>query len=196
MKIRFIEKAYLPTPWGDFLIAGFQEIATGKHHIALLHNNLNKEKPILTRIHSECLTGDTFLSLRCDCGFQLMTALSRIAAEGSGLIIYHRQEGRNIGILNKIRAYKLQDNGYDTVQANHYLGFGADDRDFSCCIQIFKFLRIRKVRLLTNNPKKVKALLEAGINVIERVPLIVGYNKKNKKYLTTKYQKLGHFFDV
>lgn len=136
--------------------------------------------------------GDALFSLRCDCGFQLEAALTHIAEEGRGILIYHRQEGRNIGLLNKIRAYALQDQGYDTVEANHQLGFAADERDFTLCADMFKLLGVDEVRLLTNNPKKVEILTEAGINIVERVPLIVGRNPNNEHYLDTKAAKMGH----
>lgn len=134
-------------------------------------------------------------SLRCDCGFQLEAALTHIAEEGRGILIYHRQEGRNIGLLNKIRAYALQDQGYDTVEANHQLGFAADERDFTLCADMFKLLGVDEVRLLTNNPKKVEILTEAGINIVERVPLIVGRNPNNEHYLDTKAAKMGHLLN-
>ncbi|VFS55022.1 GTP cyclohydrolase-2 [Kluyvera cryocrescens] len=137
------------------------------------------------------MTGDALFSLRCDCGFQLEAALSHIAEEGRGILLYHRQEGRNIGLLNKIRAYALQDQGYDTVEANHQLGFAADERDFTLCADMFKLLGVDAVRLLTNNPKKVEILTEAGINIVERVPLIVGRNPKNAHYLDTKSGENG-----
>ncbi|VFS51314.1 GTP cyclohydrolase-2 [Budvicia aquatica] len=154
--------------------------------------DISGDEPVLSRVHSECLTGDALFSLRCDCGFQLEAALQHIAEEGRGVLIYHRQEGRNIGLLNKIRAYALQDKGADTVEANHQLGFAADERDFTLCADMFKLLSIKSVNLLTNNPKKVEILTEAGINIANRVPLLVGRNPKNEKYLDTKAAKMGH----
>ncbi|BAP58763.1 GTP cyclohydrolase II [Candidatus Tachikawaea gelatinosa] len=192
MQIKQVTQAKLPTPWGEFLILGFEEFTTGHGHVALIYNDVSENRPVLARIHSECLTGDALFSLRCDCGFQLEAALTAIADEGSGVLLYHRQEGRNIGLLNKIRAYALQDQGYDTVEANHQLGFATDERDFTVCADMFKLLGINEIRLLTNNPQKVEILLEAGINVIERVPLIVGRNSKNSRYLDTKAIKMGH----
>lgn len=192
MQLKRVAEAKLPTPWGDFLMVGFEELATGKDHVALVYGDITEKSAVLARIHSECLTGDALFSLRCDCGFQLEAALAQIAEEGQGVLLYHRQEGRNIGLLNKIRAYALQDQGYDTVEANHQLGFAADERDFTLCADMFKLLDIDAVRLLTNNPKKVAILSEAGINIAERVPLIVGRNPKNEHYLDTKAEKMGH----
>lgn len=192
MKIQRIQDAILPTPWGEFTIIGFEEKIKHKNHIALVYGKLKTNNPILVRIHSECLTGDALFSLRCDCGPQLKQALMVIAKEGSGILIYHRQEGRNIGLLNKIRAYHLQDNGLDTVEANHKLGFSADERDFTICSDILKIMNIKRIRLLTNNPLKIKILENSGITVIERVNLIVGKNSKNIKYLNTKANKMGH----
>lgn len=173
-------------------MVGFEELATGQDHVALIFGDISGTEPVLARVHSECLTGDALFSLRCDCGFQLEAALSHIAEAGRGVLLYHRQEGRNIGLLNKIRAYALQDQGYDTVEANHQLGFAADERDFTLCADMFKLLGVDEVRLLTNNPRKVEILTEAGINIVERVPLIVGRNPKNEHYLDTKAAKMGH----
>ncbi|AWH90515.1 GTP cyclohydrolase II [Buchnera aphidicola (Melanaphis sacchari)] len=192
MKVMQIEKAILPTVWGDFLIFGFEEKRNGKNHIALVHGDIKKNTPILSRVHSECLTGDSFFSLRCDCGIQLKMAMKKIVKEGSGVLIYHRQEGRNIGLLNKIKAYSLQDKGLDTVEANQKLGFSADERDFSLCSDIFKILNIKRIKLLTNNPFKVNMLIASGINVVERIPLITKKNSKNAHYLNTKAKKMGH----
>ena len=148
--------------------------------------------PVLGRLHSECLTGDALFSLRCDCGFQLEAALRAIAEEGRGVLLYLRQEGRGIGLLNKIRAYELQDGGADTVEANERLGFGADQRDYAICLPMLDHLGISGIKLMTNNPRKVKALEGFGIRVAERVPLQTGLNPHNKKYLATKAGKLGH----
>ncbi|NGE24212.1 GTP cyclohydrolase II, partial [Klebsiella pneumoniae] len=145
-----------------------------------------------SRVHSECLTGDALFSLRCDCGFQLEAALKQISEEGRGVLLYHRQEGRNIGLLNKIRAYALQDTGLDTVEANQKLGFAPDERDFTLCADMYKLLDVHAIRLLTNNPEKVEILTQAGINITERVPLIVGRNPANAHYLDTKAEKMGH----
>lgn len=193
MQLKSVAEANLPTPWGNFLMVGFEELATGHDHLALVFGDISGEKPVLSRVHSECLTGDALFSLRCDCGFQLEAALKQIAEEGRGILLYHRQEGRNIGLLNKIRAYALQDKGADTVEANHQLGFAADERDFTLCSDMFKLLGVSAVRLLTNNPKKVEILSKAGINISERVPLIVGKTPQNERYLATKAAKMGHF---
>ena len=192
MQLKRVAEAKLPTQWGDFPMIGFEELATGHDHVALVFGDISGDEPVLSRVHSECLTGDALFSLRCDCGFQLEAALQHIAEEGRGVLIYHRQEGRNIGLLNKIRAYALQDKGADTVEANHQLGFAADERDFTLCADMFKLLSIKSVNLLTNNPKKVEILTEAGINIANRVPLLVGRNPKNEKYLDTKAAKMGH----
>lgn len=193
MQLKRVAEAALPTPWGDFIIVGFEEVKNGQDHVALIFGDIiNDQSPVLARVHSECLTGDALFSLRCDCGFQLKAALNKIAEHGRGILIYHRQEGRNIGLLNKIRAYALQDQGADTVEANHQLGFAADERDFTICADMFKLLGVKQIRLLTNNPKKVEILTEAGINIIERVPLEVGRNSKNTHYLDTKAEKMGH----
>ncbi|WP_343187943.1 GTP cyclohydrolase II [Buchnera aphidicola (Periphyllus koelreuteriae)] len=197
MRLKKVTQSILPTKWGDFSIIGFEEknkLKEKKHHIALIYGDIYKKKSILTRIHSECLTGDSLFSLRCDCGNQLKTSLSLISKEGNGILIYHRQEGRNIGLINKIKAYALQDRGFDTVEANHKLGFSADERDFTVCSDIFKLLKVKKIRLLTNNPLKVKILRKSGITIEKRISLIVGINKKNKFYVNTKKKKLGHFF--
>lgn len=195
MQLRRVAEANLPTPWGDFIIVGFEEIATGRDHAALVFGDIDKNEPVLTRVHSECLTGDALFSLRCDCGFQLEAALQKIAEHGNGILLYHRQEGRNIGLLNKIRAYALQDEGADTVEANEMLGFDADQRDFTLCSDMLKLLGVNQIRLLTNNPKKVEVLTEAGINIIERVPLLVGRNPNNTHYLDTKALKMGHLLN-
>ncbi|WP_457914680.1 GTP cyclohydrolase II [Candidatus Hartigia pinicola] len=193
MQLKRVAEAKLPTPFGEFLMVGFEEIATGHNHIALIFGNILGSQPILSRIHSECLTGDALFSLRCDCGFQLEAALSQISNEGRGILLYHRQEGRNIGLLNKIHAYALQDQGLDTVEANLQLGFKADERDFTVCSDMYKLLSINGgVRLLTNNPKKIDIMREAGIDVVERVPLIVGRNPSNTDYLDVKAEKMGH----
>lgn len=192
MPVVFVAASKLPTPFAQFTMHGFLESATGREHVVLSLGDIADGEPVLGRVHSECLTGDALFSLRCDCGFQLEAALTQIAEQGRGILIYHRQEGRNIGLLNKIRAYALQDKGYDTVEANHHLGFAADERDFTLCADMFKLLEVDEVRLLTNNPRKVEILSEAGINIVERVPLIVGRNPNNAHYLDTKAAKMGH----
>ena len=195
MSTSFIAKAKLPTKWGEFSIHGFQEAGSGKEHVALAMGKIDDDQPVLTRVHSECLTGDALFSQRCDCGPQLEAALAAIAKEGRGAVLYLRQEGRGIGLMNKIRAYALQDKGADTVEANEQLGFGADLREYAICETMLEHLGIKKVRLMTNNPRKVKALEEHGIEVVERIALQPGRNPFNESYLKTKSGKLGHLFD-
>jgi GTP cyclohydrolase II len=192
--VRFIESSKLPTPWGVFDIHGFEDAELGKEHIVLSLGDIGDGEPVLARIHSECLTGDALFSMRCDCGSQLQAAMEKIAEEGRGAIFYLRQEGRGIGLMNKIRAYKLQDEGADTVEANERLGFGADMRDYSLLKVMCEELGINKVRLMTNNPRKVNALTDQGVDVVERLPLQTGQNPHNAKYLATKSGKLGHLF--
>ncbi|WHI45513.1 GTP cyclohydrolase II [Microbulbifer sp. JMSA004] len=195
MTIRFVESSKLPTSWGMFEMHGFEEVESGKEHVVLTMGDFDTEEPLLARIHSECLTGDALFSLRCDCGAQLQHAMHRIAMEGRGAIFYLRQEGRGIGLLNKIRAYHLQDCGADTVEANEQLGFGADMRDYSILKAMIEHLGIHAIRLMTNNPRKVKALEDLGINVTERLPHQSGRNPHNAKYLSTKKGKLGHLIE-
>src|SRR5690606_27717174 len=170
----------------------FLDEASGKEHVALTLGDVANGGPVLGRLHSECLTGDALFSLRCDCGFQLEAALRAIATAGRGVLLYLRQEGRGIGLLNKIRAYELQDGGADTVEANERLGFGADQRDYAICLPMLEHLGIASLKLMTNNPRKVKALTEMGIPVAQRMPLQIEHNPHNKYYLATKAGKLGH----
>lgn len=193
MPVRYVESSRLPTSWGVFDIHGFEDPDTNKEHVVLTMGDVGDGEPVLARIHSECLTGDALFSLRCDCGNQLEAALKAISEEGRGAIFYLRQEGRGIGLLNKIKAYKLQDAGADTVEANEQLGFGADMRDYSILGPMLRHLKITKVRLMTNNPRKVAAMQENGVEVVERVPLHCNSNPHNEKYLQTKGAKLGHF---
>ena len=193
MSIRFIESSQLPTQWATFTIHGFEDNNTGKEHVALTLGDVSDGEPVLARVHSECLTGDALFSMRCDCGPQLEQALKNIAEEGRGALLYLRQEGRGIGLLNKIRAYHLQDEGADTVEANEQLGFAADQRDYSICATMFETLNIQSVQLMTNNPRKVAALEELGVSVVKRIPLWVGDTSHNEHYLNTKANKLGHF---
>ncbi|MBQ0726602.1 MAG: GTP cyclohydrolase II [Thalassolituus oleivorans] len=192
MSINFIASSKLPTPFGTFTMHGFEDTETGKEHVALSMGDIADGKPVLARAHSECLTGDALFSMRCDCGYQLEEALRAVAEAGRGVVLYLRQEGRGIGLLNKIRAYHLQDQGADTVEANERLGFGADMRDYSMCRPMLEHLGVKGIRLMTNNPRKVKALAEAGARVVERVALEVGRNPHNDSYLNTKASKLGH----
>ena len=194
MTLRFVESSLLPTKWGTFKIFGFEDAANDKEHVAISMGELSGDQPVLLRVHSECLTGDALFSLRCDCGQQLQQAMKRIAEEGRGVILYLRQEGRGIGLLNKIKAYHLQDQGADTVEANERLGFGADMRDYSICKPMLEHLGVSRFRLMTNNPAKVVALLNMGFDVVERISLHCGSNPHNTAYLATKAGKLGHLF--
>jgi len=193
--VRFVESSRLPTSWGDFDMHGFEDTESNKEHLILTMGDVANGEPVLARVHSECLTGDALFSLRCDCGNQLQAALQAIAREGRGALFYLRQEGRGIGLLNKIRAYKLQDEGADTVEANEQLGFGADMRDYSMLQAMVAHLGVSAVRLMTNNPRKVAAMEEQGVSVVERIALHTDSNPHNEKYLRTKAGKLGHLFD-
>ena len=192
MRIKTLAKAKLPTPWADFSITAFEDMTNGEEHLAITLGNLDKD-PLL-RIHSQCLTGDALFSLRCDCGSQLEMALQKIAAEGNGLIIYMAQEGRGIGLGNKIKAYELQDEGLNTVEANERLGFEADERNYSICGEILSSLSISSVRLMTNNPSKIEGLTASGIDVVDRVSIEVSASKYNKDYLDVKADHMGHLF--
>ncbi|MEM8498177.1 MAG: GTP cyclohydrolase II [Pseudomonadota bacterium] len=196
MSVSFITSSKIPTPWGMFDIHGFEEAESGKEHVVLSMGDLSDGGAVLARVHSECLTGDALFSMRCDCGPQLETALRRIARERRGMVLYLRQEGRGIGLLNKLKAYNLQDKGADTVEANEQLGFAADQRSYTICEPMFAHLGVSSVRLMTNNPRKVKALEDIGINVTERLDLHTGHNPHNSRYLSTKAGKLGHLFDM
>jgi 3,4-dihydroxy 2-butanone 4-phosphate synthase/GTP cyclohydrolase II len=182
----------LPTTYGDFAAVAFREKLTGKHHVALVHGKVEDEDDVLVRVHSECLTGDVFHSLRCDCGEQLDQALRRIASEQRGVLLYMAQEGRGIGLLNKLRAYELQENGLDTVEANVELGFAPDMRDYGIGNQILAELGLTTVRLLTNNPKKIIGIEGFGITVVDQIPLETVPKPENVRYLATKRDKLGH----
>lgn len=192
--LRFVASSQLPTPWAVFKIHAFAETVSGKEHVALTLGDVSTDEPVLARIHSECLTGDALFSQRCDCGAQLEAALQRIATEGRGILLYLRQEGRGIGLLNKIRAYHLQDEGADTVEANERLGFPADLRHYDICRPMLAHFGIRSVRLMTNNPRKERFLNEIGVSVVEHIPLQVNRNPYNEFYLRTKARKLGHEF--
>jgi 3,4-dihydroxy 2-butanone 4-phosphate synthase / GTP cyclohydrolase II len=182
----------LPTAYGDFIAVAFRETLTGKHHVALVKGDIDGEDDVLVRVHSECLTGDVFHSLRCDCGDQLELALERISAEPRGVLLYMAQEGRGIGLLNKLKAYELQEAGLDTVEANLELGFAADLREYGIGSQILADLGLTTIRILTNNPKKMTGIEGFGLTVVEQVPIEVSPNAENRRYLETKREKLGH----
>ena len=194
--IEYVDSCELPTPWATFRLHGFIDRASGKEHVALTLGELDDGAPVLGRVHSECLTGDALFSQRCDCGAQLEDAMRRIAAEGRGIVLYLRQEGRGIGLINKIRAYHLQDAGADTVEANESLGFAADQRHYGLCQPMLAHFGIDALRLMTNNPAKVVALQKLGITIPERLSILVGHNATNQHYLSTKREKLGHAIDL
>lgn len=191
--IRYAE-TILPTVWGDFRCLVYH-LQDGFEHVALVMGDVANQSGVLCRIQSECLTGEVFSSLKCDCKHQLDMALKAIAQDGLGLVLYLRQEGRGIGLGNKIKAYNLQENGVDTVDANRMLGFPDDGRDFSCAIRILRDLHVASVRLMTNNPGKIDALVNAGIHVVERVPHVAQVPHLAKDYLKVKGQRMGHFID-
>lgn len=192
MSVRHVASARLPTQWATFEIRVYGD-DNGVEHLALSLGAFD-ETSVLTRVHSECLTGDGLFSLRCDCGFQLEASMEEIAKNGTGLLIYLRQEGRGIGLTNKIRAYALQDQGADTVEANQRLGFAPDLRSYQAAVDILQDFGVGKIRLMTNNPRKVEDLTERGIEVTERVPIAYGRNAHNDTYLSTKASKMGHVF--
>lgn len=184
----------MPTPWGNFIMTAYAESAQERMpHIALVHESADRNAPVLTRIHSECLTGDLFSSNRCDCGEQLERALE-LAAEKGGAVLYLRQEGRGIGIINKLKAYNLQDEGYNTADANAHLGLPVDSRHYGLAEQILLDLGIHSIHLLTNNPLKIEAMKASSIEVVSRVPLIIPPKKENEFYLKTKSDLMGHLF--
>jgi GTP cyclohydrolase II len=192
--VEYISSCALPTPWATFQLHAFLEAATGKEHLAMTLGDVADGEPVLARLHSECLTGDALFSQRCDCGAQLESALKKIAKEGRGALLYLRQEGRGIGLLNKVLAYRLQDAGADTVEANQALGFAPDQRNYQICQPMLQHLKIGSVKLMSNNPRKAAALVECGIQVVEQIPLIIKKNPHNERYLLTKAAKLGHMF--
>lgn len=192
MSIQYVASASLPTSWGQFVIHGFEDSETGKEHVALTMGDISGDEPVLCRVHSECLTGDCLFSLRCDCGPQLQTAMQRISEAGRGIILYLRQEGRGIGLHNKIKAYALQDTGADTVEANVQLGFEPDSREYEICKPMFEHFNLSSLKLMTNNPRKVDALSAMGIEVTEIIPIHTEANPHNESYLAVKVDKLGH----
>jgi len=194
--VREAVRAKMPTPYGDFELIGFENDVDKKEHVALVKGDITPDEPVLVRVHSECLTGDVFHSARCDCGDQLHRAMEMIEEEGKGVIVYMRQEGRGIGLINKLKAYHLQENGRDTVEANVELGFAPDLRDYGLGAQILVALGVRKMRMMTNNPKKIIGLEGYGLEVVERVPIEIPPTEENKKYLKTKKEKMGHILEV
>ncbi|RLB00177.1 MAG: bifunctional 3,4-dihydroxy-2-butanone-4-phosphate synthase/GTP cyclohydrolase II [Deltaproteobacteria bacterium] len=194
--VREVVRASLPTKYGDFDLVGFDNDIDHKEHVALVKGDISPDDPVLVRVHSECLTGDVFGSRRCDCGEQLHNSMMMIEKEGKGVIVYMRQEGRGIGLINKLRAYHLQENGKDTVEANIELGFPPDLRDYGLGAQILVALGVKKMRLMTNNPKKIIGLEGYGLEIVERVPIEIPPNDKNKDYLKTKKDKMGHILEV
>jgi 3,4-dihydroxy 2-butanone 4-phosphate synthase/GTP cyclohydrolase II len=190
--IEEIVRVDMPTKWGNFKLIAFNEKGTTNEHLALIKGEWDKDEPVLVRVHSSCFTGDILGSMRCDCGEQLHAAMQHVEKEGKGVILYMNQEGRGIGLVNKLKAYKLQESGFDTVEANLHLGFPMDKRDYGIGAQILRYLGISKLRLLSNNPRKRAGLLGYGLEIVDAVPIEVVPNPHNEKYLTTKRDKLGH----
>ncbi|RUO26510.1 GTP cyclohydrolase II [Aliidiomarina minuta] len=191
MQVTIAAETKLPTPFAEFKLIGF-DTESGQEHVVLALGDYQSDEPVLARVHSECLTGDALFSQRCDCGPQLEAAMQKVAKEGRGVIVYLRQEGRGIGLINKLRAYAEQDKGLDTVEANEILGFLPDARDYQVAASILDTLGIKAIRLMTNNPEKLQSLQDAGINVTERVPHHVAGTPHNKHYMATKTKKFGH----
>ncbi len=185
-------EAKLPTKFGEFRILGYRSLVSDEEFVVLTRGTLHKARPALVRIHSQCLTGDVFGSVKCDCGQQLEAAMKLIADEGCGAIVYQQQEGRGIGIINKIRAYALQDQGADTIEANERLGLDVDSRRYEQCSEILLDLGLRRVRLMSNNPEKIRTLRNCGLEVVERVPLLIKFHQDLAKYLKTKRDEMGH----
>ena len=194
--VQRVAETKLPTKFGEFTAIAYKSITDADEHIALIKGDISGDSPVLVRVHSECLTGDVFHSMRCDCGEQVELAMQKIEKEGRGVLLYMRQEGRGIGLHNKIKAYALQDNGADTVEANTILGFAPDLRDYGIGAQIMADLGLHRVKLLTNNPKKVIGLSGYGLEVAETIPLVVSPNPYNKRYLATKKGKMGHLLTI
>lgn len=191
-----VSEVKLPTIYGEFKAIGYRDIITKEEHIALVMGDISGDEPVLVRVHSECLTGDVFGSQRCDCGEQLAEAMRRIAKQGRGILLYMRQEGRGIGLLNKLKAYHLQDGGMDTVQANEALGFPSDMRDYGIGAEILADVGARELKLMTNNPRKLSGIYGFGLKVVERIPLEIDQTKENQFYLSTKQTKMGHMLNI
>jgi 3,4-dihydroxy 2-butanone 4-phosphate synthase/GTP cyclohydrolase II len=194
--VEMVTEAKMPTKYGEFKIYGFVNKINGEHHVALVKGEINSDEPVLVRVHSECLTGDALGSSRCDCGEQYDAAMKAIAKEGSGILVYMRQEGRGIGLINKLKAYSLQDSGMDTAEANIALGFPVDMRDYGIGAQILELLGAKKIRMMTNNPKKITGVSGYGIDIVERVAIEMNHNERNKFYLETKKNKMGHLLHL
>jgi GTP cyclohydrolase II len=195
ISVERVATANLPTQFGKFKIAGYRSLTSSEEFVVLIKGEMNPNVPTLVRIHSQCLTGDVFGSIKCDCGPQLHRAMAMIEAEGRGAVVYQQQEGRGIGIINKIRAYALQDEGADTVEANEKLGFEIDAREYQQCAEILFDLGLCKVRVMSNNPDKIRALEDAGLQVVERVPIEVEAEEPAAHYLRVKKEKLGHLIN-
>ncbi len=194
--VKRVAEAMLPTVFGSFKIIAYLDVIDEREHLALIKGDIRGREKILVRVHSECLTGDVFSSLRCDCGEQLARSLKMIERAGAGVLLYMRQEGRGIGLSNKIKAYALQEQGLDTVEANEVLGYPADTRDYGMAAQILKDLGLNSIRLITNNPEKIRGLEEYGLSVIERIPIIIKANEKNRFYLEVKQKRMGHLLNI
>lgn len=192
--IEEVVRVNMPTQYGDFKLVAFKDKNSNNEHLALIKGEWEKDEPVLTRVHSSCFTGDILGSLRCDCGDQLHTAMQMVQQEGKGIILYMNQEGRGIGLMNKLKAYKLQEEGMDTVEANLHLGFQMDERDYGVGAQILRHLNATKLRLMSNNPRKRVGLVGYGLEIVENVPIIISPNEHNERYLSTKREKLGHDF--
>ncbi|MBC7796781.1 MAG: GTP cyclohydrolase II [Pyrinomonadaceae bacterium] len=194
--VKKVAVAKLPTEIGDFRIAGYKSLTSSEEFVCLYMGEISAEIPTLARIHSQCLTGDVFHSLKCDCGPQLKKAMQLIEADGRGAIVYQHQEGRGIGIINKIRAYALQDLGADTIEANEQLGLGVDLRVYSQCVEVLKDLGLRRVKVMSNNPEKIEAMSEGGLEIVERIPLEIEPSPEKLRYMQTKKNRMGHLLDL